>query len=182
MKRCSCFLFIFLQVGCVGYDYFPDMHYSPAVDSQEYDFIGKRQGAMLPPENTIPYGSSVYTMKEYLQNYDQIASELKSPFNHISNIVLRRGKKQYAIYCAPCHGISGKGDGPIKKKWVGVRPLVQVPNREVPPVTWPAKRIYHVIQVGIRSMQSYSTHILEKDKWAIAHYVKYLQKKSAVIW
>ena len=156
----------------------PDMHYSPAINPQEYDMIGKRAGNLMPPEGTIPYKASIYTLNNMESDYKKMEPLLKDPFDKVTSETIKQGKEKYRIYCSPCHGLSGKGDGPVKKKWAGIRPLVQVPGVDVPPIKWPVKQIYHVIEVGIRSMQGYSEQIRTKDKWAIAHYVKYLQAQQ----
>ena len=176
-----CFSFLFIA-GCREYAYFVDMYYSPAVDAQEEDFVGGRPGNFEPPENTLPYKGTRYTLTNSLQDYPKADFVLKSPFkNGKSTDVLLKGKDQYRIYCAPCHGMTGRGDGSIKKKWPSIRPLVEMEGVDVPPTKWGTGRIYHVIRVGIRSMQSYSSQITEENMWAISHYVKYLQKITASV-
>ena len=166
-------------LGCREYAYFLDMHYSPAVDSQKQDAIGNRAGNLLPPENTIPYKGSHYALTNALSDYPRADLILKSPFEDPTDAqVLDRGKEQYRIYCSPCHGLSGAGDGTVQAKWPSIRPLVAVEGREVPPLEWGVGRVYHVIRVGIRSMQGYATQIKEENRWAIAHYVKHLQKET----
>ena len=170
-----------LFTGCREYAYFLDMHYSPAVDAQKQDSIGNRKGNFLPPENSVPYKASVYPLTNSLSDYPKADFILRSPFENRkeNNWVLNRGKDQYRIYCSPCHGLTGKGDGPVQAKWLAIRPIVPVEDRDVPPLKWGFRRIYHVIRVGIRSMQGYASQITEENRWAIAHYVKYLQSQIA---
>ncbi len=173
------FALIFFNFNqCREYEYFPDMAYSPAVDAQQEDEIGKRKGNFLPPENTIPYKKYPYKLKNSLEDYPKADIILKSPYKKIGQELLQRGKMQYDIYCSPCHGLQGKGDGSIKKKWAGILPLVEVEGKKPPPLDWGVGRISHVIRVGIRSMQGYASQIKEENIWAISHYVKYLQRNS----
>ena len=177
-------LVIFLMCfgGCRDLQYFPDMHYSTAIDAQKADPIGQRKGNMLPPENTIPYKASGYSLTNALDDYPRADWVLKDPLSGVEDkkIILEQGGFKYDIYCAPCHGLTGKGDGPIQKKWVTIRPLVRVEgkNVDVPALRWGTGRIYHVIRVGIRSMGSYASQIKDEDRWRIAHYVKYLQTQE----
>ena len=168
--------------GCRDLQYFPDMHYSPAVDAQKADPIGQRKGNMLPPENTIPYKGSEYPLTNAPDDYPKADWMLKDPLSGVEDrgMTLERGGYKYSIYCAPCHGVTGKGDGPIQKKWANIRPLVRVKGKDVdvPSLRWGTGRIYHVIRVGIQSMGSYASQIGEKDRWRIAHYVKYLQTQE----
>ena len=169
-------------LGCRDLQYFPDMHYSPAVDAQKADPIGGRMGNMLPPENTIPYKGSNYSLTNALDDHPKADFMLKDPLPSIESqeTTLKRGKAQYNIYCSPCHGLTGKADGPIQKKWPAILPLVRVEDKnvDVPPLRWGLGRIYHVIRVGIRSMGSYASQVKEDDRWRIAHYVKYLQTQK----
>ena len=34
----------------------------------------------------------------------------------VDETLLRRGRERFDIYCAPCHGLSGYGDGPVSKR------------------------------------------------------------------
>ena len=171
-----------LLSGCREYAYFLDMHYSPAVDAQEKDIIGNRKGNFIPPEGSVPYKTPTYNLTNDLNDYIKADITLKDPFKmkKLSGRVLSQGQEQYRIYCSPCHGLSGRGDGTIKAKWSSIRPLVEVDGQEVPPLKWGLGRIYHVIRVGIRSMQGYESQITEENRWAIAHYVKYLQSEIAI--
>ena len=177
--------------ACREYRYFLDMHFSPAVDSQEEDRIGKRKGNMLPPENTIPYPKKTKAFQDenYIKNKDIIqlgnstedyikADKLfKSPLEN-SNDVLSRGENRFKIYCAACHGVQGRGDGTIKEKWAAIPNIVDTPEKPTPVSKYGVGRLYHIITVGILSMSGYASQIPEKDRWAISHYVKYLQKKN----
>ena len=175
------FLFVVLLFvfHCREYQYFNDMHYSEAVDAQKKAKIGGRLGNIIPPENTVSYKNTPYTLSNAEADYILADNQLKSPFQQVTSKTLNQGKEQYRIYCSPCHGIQGKGDGLVQKKanWSAVRPLVAVEGKEVPSLKWGVGRLYHVIRVGIRSMSGYEAQIREKNRWAIAHYVKYLQTK-----
>ncbi len=172
------FLFI-LFTGCRDYAYFLDMHYSPAVDAQKQDTIGNRKGNFLPPQGSLPFKASVYSLTNNLNDYPRADFVLKSPFENRekNSWVLNQGKDQYRIYCSPCHGLSGKGDGTVQAKWPAIQPIVSVEGRDVPALKWGFGRIYHVIRVGIRSMQGYASQITEENRWVIAHYVKHLQSE-----
>jgi mono/diheme cytochrome c family protein len=100
--------------------------------------------------------------------------------------LLNRGQDRYNIFCAPCHGVSGFGDGMINQRalelqrgningttWVDTRSLHLQEVREMP-----VGQIYHVITYGVRTMAPYESQIPIHDRWAIAAYVKALQRSQ----
>jgi len=92
---------------------------------------------------------------------------------------MRRGRQRYDIFCAACHGLAGDGDGLValsafergEPKWV--RPL-SLHDEAV--VEQPVGRLYQTISAGIRTMPSYRSQIPVEDRWAIALYVRALQR------
>ena len=102
---------------------------------------------------------------------------------------LDRGQGRYNIYCATCHGWNGMGDGPVN-----VRATELMDYADGPPdgTTWtqarnlhdpgwseqPIGQIYNTITNGKNSMAGYGSQISIKDRWAIAVYVKALQRSQ----
>lgn len=158
------------------YHYFDDMHYSPAGDTAKIDKYGKRQYDMVAPENTVAYnGAPAYAYKKDL-DADLATRELKAP----ADIDLKRGEKQYQIYCAPCHGALGYADGPVSKKFAGVRPLATAPGKATERAEALAlTKIYHIATAGQGAMAGYAPQVLEQDRWNIAAFIKSeLQKRK----
>jgi len=85
--------------------------------------------------------------------------------------LLERGRERYKIFCTPCHGIQGDGNGMVSMRGMKHPPsyhdarLRQVPNGY----------IYDVITNGFGGMLSYSQQIPPADRWAIVAYVRALQ-------
>jgi mono/diheme cytochrome c family protein len=169
----SC-LVVAASAGCADirreYHYFLDMHYSPAGDTAKFDNIGQRPFDMYEPDGTVTYGGNgAYPYKKDL-DVDKATRELKAP----ASFDLKRGEKQYQIYCAPCHGVQGNADGPVAKKFAGVRKLV---NERAD--NFPISKIYHIATAGQGAMGGYAPQIQEQDRWNIAAYIKNeLQKKK----
>ena len=96
----------------------------------------------------------------------------------ITEAFVRRGQQQYAIYCAPCHGIDGYGTGPVhyratdlqQPQWVPPASLHSdlVRNR-------PEGHLYNTINNGIRNMPAHGPQISTRDRWAIVAYMRALQ-------
>lgn len=179
MKRVSTLLLI-LSAGVIStscsdltrhYHWFTDMHHSPGIDAQQIDERSGRIGNLLPPEGSIAYGESVY---EYgVAEADLAAAKLVVP----ANIDLDEGKKKYDIYCSPCHGVQGYGDGAIKKKWPSIRPLAAKEGKNLPVYSYNIQKFYHVATVGFATMSGYATQTSEEDRWNIAAYIKNVLQK-----
>jgi mono/diheme cytochrome c family protein len=94
---------------------------------------------------------------------------------------IERGRERFNIYCAPCHGLTGDGDG-----MVAVRAAARAEANWVPPLSLhvdsvrqqPLGQIYHTITNGIRTMPAYGSQITVEDRWAIVLYVKALQRSQ----
>lgn len=169
-----CSLAALAAIGCAEtrrqYHYFLDMHYSPAGDTAKYDSIGQRQYDMYEPIGTITFGGAPQYPYKKDQDVDKATRELKAP----ATFDLKDGEKKYQIYCAPCHGAQGNADGPVAKKFAGVRKLVQERAD-----AFPISKIYHIATVGQGAMAGYAPQIQEKGRWNIAAYIKNeLQKKK----
>jgi mono/diheme cytochrome c family protein len=86
--------------------------------------------------------------------------------------LLERGKDRYTIYCAPCHGALGDGNGITKKYGMGATPtfhddrLRQIAEGE----------IYQTITNGKNNMLSYADKLVPADRWAVIAYVRALQR------
>ncbi len=91
------------------------------------------------------------------------------PFS-ITREVLDRGQARFNIYCSPCHGRSGVGNGMIVQ-----RGMVQPPSYHDDRLTTaPPGYIVNVIGNGFGRMFK-QPHVPVRDRWAIAAYIKTLQ-------
>ena len=85
--------------------------------------------------------------------------------------LLARGQERYGIFCAPCHGLAGDGDGIIVAHGFPTPPSYHIDRL----VAAPAEHFYDVITKGYGVMFSYADRVDEKDRWAIAAYIRALQ-------
>lgn len=85
--------------------------------------------------------------------------------------LLDRGRERYKIFCTPCHGLQGDGNGMIVMRGMKRPPTYHQPRlRQVP-----NGYIFDVITNGFGFMQGYSAQIPPRDRWAIVAYVRALQ-------
>jgi mono/diheme cytochrome c family protein len=87
-----------------------------------------------------------------------------------------RGRKDYQINCAVCHGPLGMGNGPVVK--YGVYPPAIAAGS--PAATQRSDGyIFGIIRNGRNLMPSYN-RIEEADRWDIVNYIRSLQGKLAI--
>jgi hypothetical protein len=90
----------------------------------------------------------------------------------ISRGVLERGQDRYGIYCSPCHGVTGDGNGMISKRGFKIPANFHTDRlRQAPP-----GYLFQVISNGYGAMPDYSSQIPHvRDRWAIVAYIRALQ-------
>lgn len=95
--------------------------------------------------------------------------------------LLERGRERFAVYCTPCHGQSGYGDGLVALRAAELQEQswVQPSSLHDPLVrTRPVGQIYDTIVNGVRTMPAYGRQVSSDDAWAITAYVKALQRSQ----
>jgi len=80
----------------------------------------------------------------------------------ITSQLLARGQERFNIYCAPCHGKQGDGNGIVKK----VVPAANVGNlHDKRMIEMPDGEIFNVVSNGKGLMQGYAAQIPVEDRW-----------------
>jgi prepilin-type processing-associated H-X9-DG protein len=96
--------------------------------------------------------------------------------------LLKRGQERFGIYCAPCHGLAGYGDGIVNVRAERLQEGTWTPPSSLHDATVlgrPVGHLYNTISNGIRTMPAYGPQIPEADRWAIVAYVRALQRSQA---
>jgi mono/diheme cytochrome c family protein len=89
----------------------------------------------------------------------------------IDDKVMARGRERFDIYCSPCHGRTGQGDGMIVRRGYRRPPTYHQDRlREAAP-----GHFFDVITNGFGAMPDYAAQIRPEDRWAIIAYVRALQ-------
>ncbi len=90
----------------------------------------------------------------------------------ISREVLERGRERFDIFCSPCHGRTGAGNGMIVQRGFPAPPSYHIDRLRKAPVG----HFFDVITQGYGVMYSYAGRVEPADRWAIAAYIRVLQK------
>ncbi|MQA30876.1 MAG: c-type cytochrome [Luteitalea sp.] len=147
-----------------------DMHDQPSYSAyEESTFFADGQSARPLVAGTVARGHlNEDTLLHTGKDGDENATMFPFP---VTEAVMARGQERFNIYCSPCHGRTGQGDGMIVRR--GYRrppPLADDRLREEP-----AGHFFDVITNGFGAMPDYAAQIQAADRWAIVAYVRALQ-------
>lgn len=114
--------------------------------------------AQLPPEGTVSQSAAAYA-----------EAETKPP--KVTAELLQRGQERFEVFCAPCHGLAGDGDGMIVQRGFPAPPSYHSARLKAAP----ASHFFDVITKGYGVMYSYASRVPPQDRWAIIAYIRALQ-------
>jgi mono/diheme cytochrome c family protein len=132
-------------------------------------FFADGLSAREPVAGTIPRGhldedTLLYAGKEHGQPAEEF------PFA-VDDKVMARGQERFNIYCSPCHGRTGEGNGMVVQR--GFR---KAANYHVDRLRQaPAGYFFDVITNGFGVMPDYKGQIPVRDRWLIIAYIRALQ-------
>jgi mono/diheme cytochrome c family protein len=89
----------------------------------------------------------------------------------IDERVMARGQERFNIYCSPCHGRTGLGDGMVVRRGYRRPPSYEDERLRNAPVG----HFFDVITNGFGAMPDYAAQVKVEDRWAIVAYIRALQ-------
>ena len=129
------------------------------------------------PEGTVPYHGPKSNQPDvnddhfYLGRVNGQYAKTFPPQIKINNALLARGQQRFGIYCTPCHGQAGMGDGMVVQRGFQQPPDYHIARlRSAPPGYF-----FDVITNGFGRMFSYASRVQPRDRWAIVAYIRALQ-------
>lgn len=91
--------------------------------------------------------------------------------------LLERGQERFDIYCTPCHGQLGDGNGMVAKRGLALKR--QPGNYHTDRLRkMPVGHFFEVITKGYGVMYSYAARVEPADRWAIVAYIRALQRSQ----
>jgi mono/diheme cytochrome c family protein len=149
--------------------------YQKMAENPRYDplepssFFADGSSARPLPADTVARGHlrddpALFTGKAGGADLDQF------PFP-VTREVLERGRQRFNIYCAPCHGEAGYGDGMVVQRGYSRPPSFHTDRlRQAPD-----GHFFDVVTNGFGAMPSYAAQVPVRDRWAIVAYIRALQ-------
>lgn len=148
------------------------------VEAQEENrFFTDNRAMRQPVPGTISRGGLRHDKALYQGINEDSSFVSKNPLK-LTKKLLQRGQDRFNVFCTPCHGIAGDGQGIIMTGGYGYVPAPSFHQERLRNVK--DGYIYSVIAHGIRNMPSYAHQIPVKDRWAIVSYVRALQRSQHV--
>ena len=162
---------------------FPDMNRQLKLRPMEANsFFTNGVSSQLPPPGTIARSEPVQTIAGLVYSFED------SPVNTgriigttnfvetnplpVTGELLQRGRERFDIYCAPCHGKLGDGNGITKK--LGLMPIVaNLHDQRI--VVMTDGEVFNTITHGKSTMAAYGPLMPAQDRWAVIAYLRALQ-------
>jgi mono/diheme cytochrome c family protein len=146
------------------------------------DFFPNRLTSQLPPAGTIARSTPIETAKGAVYSFEDSpvnTGKISGTTNFVETnplvanaALLARGREQFNIYCTPCHGGLGDGNGITKK--IGAMPAVaNLHDKRIVEMT--DGEMFNTITHGKGLMGAYGPLIVAPDRWAIIAYTRALQ-------
>ena len=127
--------------------------------------------ARMPPTGSVARGQLAASDPLY-SGREGKALLIKSPIP-VTPEMLTRGQSRFNVYCYPCHGPLGDGNGMIVSRGFPHPPDYALKRLHEAPVG----HFYDVITNGYGVMYSYAERVPVTDRWAIASYIRVLQSR-----
>jgi mono/diheme cytochrome c family protein len=130
------------------------------------DFFADGRSARPVLDNTVARGAidnDVYNVAKDFAGFP--------PAVKVNARLLERGQDRYKIFCTPCHGLQGNGEGMIAARGMKHPPSYHIDRLRQAPNGY----FYDVMTNGFGAMYSYSERITPADRWAIIAYIRALQ-------
>lgn len=99
----------------------------------------------------------------------------------VTEAFVRRGRDQFEIFCAACHGLAGTGNGMVAQRAEQLQEGTWTPPlsfHENTVIGRPNGHLYNTVANGIRNMPAYGDQIGVEDRWAVVAYVRALQRSQ----
>jgi mono/diheme cytochrome c family protein len=152
----------------------PNMFKQPKYKAQSQSEFFTDGATMRQPVPGTIAADSLREDKAYYNGRDERDSLLAKMPVPVTMQLLKRGQERYNIYCAPCHGQTGDGQGIIVQR--GYLPPPSYHQDRLRNVT--DGYVFDVITNGVRNMPSYRHQIPVADRWAIVAYQRALQRSQ----
>ena len=89
----------------------------------------------------------------------------------VDQALLERGQQRFNIYCTPCHGATGDGNGMVVQRGFRKPPSYHDERLRLAEPGY----FVDVITNGFGVMSDYRVQVAPRDRWAIAAYIRALQ-------
>ena len=146
------------------------MHDAPRYEPLEAStFFADGRASRTLVANTVARGTLREDEHLYAGKIDgQLADTFPMP---VTAEVMARGRERFNVFCSPCHGRTGQGNGMVVQRGFRAPPSFHEERLRNAPVGY----FFDVMTNGFGAMQDYASQVPVADRWAIAAYIRALQ-------
>ena len=161
---------VLIALACFAVACRQDMHDAPRYEPLEASaFFDNGGSARTLVANTVPRG---YLREDELLYSGKLSGQFANTFpKAVTADVMARGQERYDVFCSPCHGRTGVGNGMIVQR--GFRQPPSYGEQRLRDA--PAGYFFDVMTNGFGAMQDYAAQVPVADRWAIVAYIRALQ-------
>ena len=157
-----------------------DMHDAPRYDPLEASTVFPKGSSAQPlvagtvsREYHVPNMGDFAGLREDEHLYTgkvngQVVATFPFP---ITKTDLDRGQERFNIYCSPCHGRTGEGDGMVVQRGFRQPSSYHIDRLRAAPAGY----FFDVITNGFGAMPDYRSQVPAEDRWRIVAYIRALQ-------
>jgi mono/diheme cytochrome c family protein len=190
------FFIVVLAVSILGFrgslstrtplEVFPDMDHQAKYKPQAQSaFFADGRADRPRPAGTVAFGRTASSADAQFLKADSAFYEGKNAngswvvtfpasLTADSAKLLERGQDRFMVYCAPCHGALGDGNGITKQYGMGATPTFHDEAKR----SLAVGEIFNTITHGKGNMLSYADKLPADDRWAVIAYVRALQRAA----
>ena len=162
---------------------FPDMDRQAKLRPMEPNhFFANGVSSQLPPAGTVARSQPIETAKGAVYRFEDSSVNTGRVIGTTNFVetnplavnaqLIQRGRERFDIYCAPCHGRLGDGNGITKK--IGVMPAVaNLHDKRI--VEMADGEIFNTVSNGKGLMGAAGPLLPTEDRWAVIAYLRALQ-------
>lgn len=155
------------------WEYMPDMVDSVAYDAfDENPVTADGKTLMAPAPGAIPRERLPLHYGPGPEEAARAGRELVNPLS-ADKAALAAGERSFQIFCLPCHGKKGQGDGPVIPRFP-VPPSLTAPHAR----TLPDGQLFHIVSRGQGLMPSYAVQVPPDDRWQIVLFIRAMQAEA----
>jgi len=148
-----------------------DMHDAPRYDPLEASDLFLNGSSARPlVEGTVSRGDLRADTYLYTGKGADGQPVTAFPFA-ITRTELDRGQERFNVYCSPCHGRTGEGNGMVVQRGYRQAQSLHINRLKAAPAGY----LFDVITNGFGVMPDYRAQIPVQDRWKIIAYVRALQ-------
>lgn len=158
----------------------PDMDFQEKYKAQRKNaFFEDKRAMRLDVPGTVAEGELRDDDHFYRGKINGSFAKTFPPQIEISEQTMARGQERFGIYCSPCHGVDGSGQGMVHQRARSLMQGTWVPPSDLHQDVLRYKSVgelFEGISKGVRNMPPYARQVDPADRWAIVLYLRALQR------